>query len=139
MSAQLGVGAMLHNLSGGSEENPEKYYGRLIKSVDLDEERLLLTFSDGIVVKLFDDGQSCCESRYITCDDEVNDLVGNKLVEIETADGGEVGEDEYDVHEQVFVKIITDKATITLVNHNEHNGYYGGFGLSLTEINLEDS
>jgi len=132
--SQIGIGAMIHQLSGGSDENPDKYYGRIIKDANINEERLLLTFSDGVSVKIFDDGQSCCEHRYITCDDEAKDLIGNKLMKIETADGGEVGEDDYEIHEQVFIKIITDKTTITLTTHNEHNGYYGGFGLSLTEI-----
>jgi hypothetical protein len=27
----------------------------------------------------------------------------------------------------------TDVGFITLTNHNEHNGYYGGFGLTITE------
>ena len=36
-------------------------------------------------------------------------------------------------HDECFVEIGTDKGHITLVNHNEHNGYYSGFDLVMTE------
>ena len=38
-------------------------------------------------------------------------------------------ETEYDVHEQMFVKLETTSGTITLTTHKEHNGYYGRFDL----------
>jgi hypothetical protein len=34
---------------------------------------------------------------------------------------------EYDVHETCFVEVQATGGFITLVTHNEHNGYYGGF------------
>jgi hypothetical protein len=39
---------------------------------------------------------------------------------------GEYGE----VHEQTFLKIRTNNGDATVVTHNEHNGYYGGFNIS---------
>jgi hypothetical protein len=33
------------------------------------------------------------------------------------------------VHETQFLIVDTTKGSFTIVNHNEHNGYYGGFGL----------
>jgi hypothetical protein len=129
----LGIGAMLHHLGGGSEHNPSEYYGRLIVAADIDDNRLRLTFDDGKRVSLWDNGQSCCESRYMTTDDDVQSLVGQRLRIIEAKDAANVVNGHYEDHEQVFVEVAGDKSTITVVNHNEHNGYYGGFGLTLTE------
>ena len=130
--AMPGVGSMLHGLGGGSAHDPSEYYGREITEAHINDDRLRLKFSDGTVIKLWDNGQSCCEDRYITCDDDVSDLVGGKLLNIEVKDSGEK-EEEYDVHEWVFIEVATDKAFISMTTHNEHNGYYGGFGLTITE------
>lgn len=96
------------------------------------EERLRLKLSGGKIIEIWDDAQSCCESRYITTDDDLATIIGGILVRIEAKDGPNIP-DEYGEHEQVFVEVGTDKGFITLVNHNEHNGYYGGFGLTITE------
>ena len=130
--SQLGIGAMLHHLSGGSEHSAEEFYGRKIASAEITDERLTLGFDDGKKIQVWDNGQSCCEARYMTTDDDVQSLVGGELRRIEAKDGPEE-EGDYDVHEQVFVEVGTDQGFITIANHNEHNGYYGGFGLTITE------
>lgn len=90
---------------------------------------------DGYLI-IYDNGQSCCERRYITCDDELDSYVGAKIVGFEAVRGPDVeleaDEDGWvsgDAHEQMFVKLETTSGTITLTTHNEHNGYYGGFAL----------
>jgi len=128
----IGVGAMLHILGGGSENSAEKYYGREIRSAKIEDDELKIAFSDGTRIRILDDGQSCCEHRYMTTDDDPSSLVGQKLVRIETKPAADV-EGDYDVHETVFVEIGTDQGFISIVNHNEHNGYYGGFGLTIRE------
>jgi len=130
--SQPGVGAMLHYLGGGSEHDPKEYYGLTILSASIDDNRLRINFTNGKSIEIWDNGQSCCEHRYMSTDDDVKSLWGETLVRIEAKPGPDV-DAEYDVHEQVFVEIGTDKSTITIVNHNEHNGYYGGFGLTITE------
>jgi len=131
--SQPGIGAMLHYLGGGSEQDPDKYYGREIATAVMDDERLKIGFTDGVTIHIWDNGQSCCESRYMRTDDDLSALVGGKLVRIEAKPGPDE-EDEYgDMHEQVFVEVATDKGFITIANHNEHNGYYGGFGSTITE------
>lgn len=70
----------------------------------------------------------------MTIDDDVKSLIGHKLTRIESKDGPEVEGEYGDCHEQVFVEVATDKGFITIANHNEHNGYYGGFGLTITEV-----
>ena len=134
----IGVGAMLHYLGGGSANSAEKYYGRTITAAQLDKEadRFRLTFDDGVTIEIWDDGQSCCESRYMTTDDDPASLVGHKLTRIEAKDGPDE-EVDYETHEQVFVEVATDAGFITFANHNEHNGYYGGFGLTITEQTAE--
>lgn len=123
---------MMHILGGGSEHSASEYYGQRIDEAEMKEERLRLKLSGGKIIEIWDDAQSCCESRYITTDDDLATIIGGILVRIEAKDGPNIP-DEYGEHEQVFVEVGTDKGFITLVNHNEHNGYYGGFGLTITE------
>ena len=128
-----GMGVMLHSLGGGSAKTAADYYGRTITSAAFKNDAIYLTFSDGVTIRLKDDGQSCCESRYMTCEDNPESLVGGTLQEIRVKDGGEPpGADE--VHETAFLEIQTDKGFITACTHVEHNGYYGGFALDCNEV-----
>lgn len=127
-----GIGSMLPYLSGGSKHDPSEYYGKTIKSATMTEDKISLTLADDKVISIWDNGQYCCEHRYMTTDDDIQSLVGNSLVRIEAKDAPDVA-DKWGEHEQVFVEIATDKGFVTIVNHNEHNGYYGGFGLTITE------
>lgn len=129
----MGMGAMIHTLGGGSPKNAEDYYGRKIKSVKLKDNKILIKFSDGVNIKIWDDGQSCCESRYMTTDDSLSSLAGDKLVSILVKDGPSE-EVDYNHHDIQFLEIQTDKGFVTVSTHVEHNGYYGGFGLSLDEV-----
>lgn len=135
--SQPGIGAMLHRLSGGSEHDPKEFYGQTILTAEIADDRLKLRFMNGKGIEIWDNGQSCCEHRHMTTDDDVKSLWGQTLTRIEAKPGPDVPEDNDGwggCHEQVFVEIGTDKGFITIVNHNEHNGYYGGFGLTITEL-----
>jgi hypothetical protein len=126
---------MLHQLRDGSEHSPSKHVGHTIAGAKLEEDRLSLAFDNGKGIEIFDNGQSCCEYRYMRTDDDVSSLVGHKLLAIEATDApDEPG--EYGYHEVVFLEIRTDGGFITIANHNEHNGYYGGFGLAIREFIL---
>lgn len=131
-----GIGAMLHYLGGGSDKDPSDYYGKTITNILIDDERMLIQLEEVTTIKIFDDGQSCCEARYISCDDDVSVLIGEKLSKVESKDG-DTTDDDWQVHETIFIEVATDKDHITFCNHNEHNGYYGGFGLSVTEIDYQ--
>lgn len=132
--SQIGLGAMIHMLSGGSELDPADFLGREIVDADMSDNRLRLTFADGEAIDIWDNGQSCCEARWMTTDDDVKSLIGAKLVHIVSKDASyQADDDGYDVHETAFVEIATDQGFITIVNHNNHNGYYGGFGLTVTK------
>lgn len=130
---QPGIGAMLHYLSGGSKEDPAKYYGKKITSAKLDDNRLKITFEDGVKISIFDNVQNCCESRYMDTSDDVAWLEGKTLKAINTKDAPTESGPYGDAHEIVFLEIETMEGSITLANHNEHNGYYGGFGLTINE------
>lgn len=131
-----GVGVMMHTFCGGSSHKVSEYIGKKITAVDMKGDKLLVTFDGGKKIAIWDDGQSCCENRYMMTDDDVQSLVGHSLVRIDAKDGTTVrGDEEYfEEHEVCFVEIGTEVGFITIANHNEHNGYYGGFGLEISEV-----
>jgi hypothetical protein len=95
------------------------------------QDRLELRFTGGGGVLLSDDGQSCCEHRYMSTDDTLDEFAGSRLCGISVRrDLGRAEDDDGETHEQAAVVIETSRGRITLVTHNEHNGYYGGFVLS---------
>lgn len=131
-----GIGVMLSYL-GGNESSVNAFKGALNKEIaalELKDEELLFTFSDGSKIKLFDDGQSCCEHRYMTTDDDLPYYVGSVLMDADIADAPSI-EDEYGEHEVQFLKVKTSKGVFTIESHNEHNGYYGGFSIRAAVIN----
>ena len=130
--SNLGLGVMINMLGGGSPHEPKEYIGKTIKEAKFETD-IFITFTDGIKIRISDEGQSCCEHRYITTDDEVSSLNGGVLVSIDLQDGDGI-EKDYDVHDTMFLKIQTDKTCATFVTHNEHNGYYGGFSIYINEV-----
>jgi len=110
--------------------NLEEHYGSRVIEARIIRDRLYLYLVHGVQLIVYDDGQSCCEHRYMTCDDDLSKLVGGLLVEISERDGPDA-EAEYSEHEQKFVVVQTDIGGITLCTHNEHNGYYGGFSINV--------
>lgn len=128
-----GIGVMLHALSGGSKHDPKDYVGLNIISAKLDDNQLKISFNNGKTVRIYDNGQSCCEVRYMRTDDNVEFLVGKTFQGIECKSAEDANSEYSEVHEIVFLEIKTDKGSVTFSNHNEHNGYYGGFGLTIDE------
>jgi hypothetical protein len=108
-----------------------------IEKIDYDDEAILINFDDGSRLKISDEGQSCCENRYLTCDDDLTGHEGARLLYIGPGIGPmpEDSEEEdslnHNIHDVMFVKVQTTKGSFTLCTHNEHNGYYGGFQLEV--------
>ncbi len=100
---------------------------RVIKKLVLDDDTLTFTFEDGLVVSLTDEGQSCCEHRYMKTDDELSDYAGATLTDIEVVDAPDQEDQWGEVHEIQFLRVHTSKGVVVISAHNEHNGYYGGF------------
>jgi hypothetical protein len=94
---------------------------------------IVISFNDGSSLRLFDDGQSCCEQRYFNCADDLQYYLGCRLLEITDGERTAV-EDEYgDIKESQFLHVKTSKGTFTVCAYNENNGYYCGFDLTVEE------
>lgn len=123
------------------KENLQAYnesIGKKIKDVLLEKDELIIVFDDNKKIKIWDDGQNCCERRYMSNDgDEYDYYIDSKLLDIKVKNGPSI-EIEYEEHDTQFLEIVTDKGSFTLSNHNEHNGYYGGFCINIEEIEGED-
>jgi hypothetical protein len=116
------------------EADLAKHYGKTIKEIAATDDGIALKFTDGTGIELLDGRQSCCERRYMTWDkDELSYLVGGTLTKIEEKPADTI-EKDYEVHEICFLEITTDKGHANVANHNEHNGYYGGFSLYVKEL-----
>ena len=118
------------NLDARSTEAFLKVVGKKIMGVTLEDGGLRLSFGSQGTLVVSDEGQSCCEDRYMTTDDTLGDYVGGNLVniEIKPVPIPMIGADEGgDCHDIEFVEVTTTKGAFVLVTHNEHNGYYGGF------------
>lgn len=132
---QLGVVAMLNQLFDDNKSSIDAVrsaLGKRIAEVSLGQDDALhFVMEDGFKFKIFDDGQSCCEHRYMTTDDDIQSYVGStfKGAEIKSAPSI-VEEDSYEEHDVEFLEIQTDRGVFTMANHNEHNGYYGGFSVN---------
>jgi hypothetical protein len=106
--------------------------GKTIVSLRLDDDTLYIAFADGSKLTLFDDGRSCCETRYMRTDDNLAEYIGGRLLWAEVKDVPELigfwkDDSEYGDHDVQFLEITTSKGSFVMSNHNEHNGYYGGF------------
>ena len=140
---QKGIVVMLNELTGhGRQETMatlEASFGKTIKAIaleHLDPDELRIWFTDGTAIKVLDDGQSCCEQRYMTTDDDLSSFVGATLTDMEIADGPEI-EEEYEAHEVQFLVVQTSLGAFTMETHNEHNGYYGGFYLIVKPLDAD--
>jgi hypothetical protein len=125
-----GIMTMLHELCGDETTiNALKAsIGKKIIAVKVDNNQLVIEFEEKrLVIK--DDGQCCCESRYMSCDDDFTPHIGAEIVDFELKDGP-ITEDEWgEMHEIQFFEVKTTRGAFQVVNHNEHNGYYGGFAV----------
>ena len=110
--------------------------GKTISRVVLDDDQIKLWFNDNSGIFISDAGQSCCESRYITTDDELTALVGQTLVRIDQEAGPDLP--GCGSSKTCFVEIRTaEGGSVTFVTHNEHNGYYGGFYICIRSVSEE--
>lgn len=80
----LGLGVMLGLLAGNEEtvNTLNAAIGKIIVFAELKDDVLTLKFDDGSGLKVRDDGQSCCEARYMVSGDQINGLIGGKLLKM---------------------------------------------------------
>jgi len=124
---------MLGMLAGDKEsaEAVRAATGKTIKGVSLADDVLRFEFTDGTGIGIADEGQSCCEHRYITTDDDLSQYAGAQFLGGAVEDGPSVS-GEFDEHDTAFLRIQTSCGVLTAVTHVEHNGYYGGFYVRVT-------
>lgn len=134
MESNLGIGAML-NLLGGNASTVTTYkaaLGKTIKRLWLDktgDNALCFEFEDGTGIVVTDGARSCCESRYMRTDDNLEDYIGATLDGMEIRDAPDIEDVDYGVHEVQFLAVQTSKGQFVMSSHNEHNGYYGGISI----------
>lgn len=145
---QLGMGVMIKMLAGDvdSAHALQSALGKTIASLALkthdqrDIDALVFHFTDGTAMQLRDEGQSCCETRYMHTDDKLSDFVGAQFLGAEVRDAPSIPSKEYeDVHEVQFLIVKTSIGEFTVETHNEHNGYYGGFAIEASIVEEENA
>jgi hypothetical protein len=131
-----GIGVMIRALGGYGESAAifKEAIGKTIQSAEMSNNALELRFTDGTGISLRDLGQCCCESRYASTDDDLAYHVGATLVDAEVAAADDVHDNDCETHEVAFLRVSTSKGVITVANHNEHNGYYGGFSVEASRL-----
>jgi hypothetical protein len=125
-----GLGVMLRALSIGNDETRSAIQGSLdktITSIYIEDDNLYINFTDNTALRVWDGGQSCCEHRYMVCDDDLKEYVGAKLTNVYSKPATYIDDDWGGRHETMFLDFETTNGVFTIVNHNAHNGYYGGF------------
>lgn len=125
----------------GNEDTVEALRGSVghtISGIKLDEgpqgELILIGLNNGKTLTVSDQGQSCCESRYITTDADLPYYIGATIIDFELRDMPSI-EKDFEFHDAQAFVISTSAGVIDFVTHVEHNGYYGGFSIS---ANLKD-
>lgn len=123
---------------GGNKKSVDAVQSSLGRTIDKVERiddgdgELRITFVGGSVLAIRDDGRSCCESRYMTCDDDLTSFAGDTLTGVEVVESETTNDNYGDPHEHAFLKVRTNRGVLTCETHNEHNGYYGGFWFKAT-------
>lgn len=125
-----GMAVIIRQLFGGDTgaEFYEAAIGKTITVLSFTEERLRLEFEDHSWIEISDAGQSCCESRYMTTDDTLEEYAGSLFLGARLEDAPS-RPTEYDDHDCQFTRVDTSAGTFTIETHVEHNGYYGGFAM----------
>jgi|SRR5271154_196024 len=116
----------------GYERLPDLPDAKLIISCKLTQQALEFEFDDCTKAIVFDGiGQACCEDRYLSCDENLDDFVGEQIINYEISEVQGTNDNEILCKEIMFCRIHTTSGTITLCSHVEHNGYYGGLDITI--------
>lgn len=104
--------------------------GKIIRTIKIEEDALVIAFDDRTLV-LQDEASYCCERRYMSTDDPLDYWEGLVFVGYRIVPGPRTGNrDDFECHDEQFLIVETFLGSFTVVNHNRHNGYYGGFDIT---------
>ena len=109
-----------------------KCLGSKIISAELLPEALRIQLDNGKTLSFSDEGQSCCEHRFMKTDDDLPSFIGAILYNVYVSFAESFAESIElinDVEEIAFLRITTSSGVITVNSHNIHNGFYGGFDI----------
>ena len=81
------------------------------------------------------DEVSCCESRYMVCEDDLSSFIGAQLLRIEYAENVAQDEDQGSYTDVGWLKVTTTQGVFTVNTYNENGGYYSGLSPVLTVYN----
>jgi hypothetical protein len=120
---------LIKNLIGNDETRTavQNSLNKTISGVFITDDNLYINFTDDTALRIWDSGHNCCEHRYMVCDDDLKEYVGAKLTNVYSKPATYIDDDWGSRHETMFVDFETTNGVFTIVNHNAHNGYYGGF------------
>lgn len=124
---------MEHIKSYKHQEKINNHIGKKIDTISIGNYSLEIKFEDGSILEFKDSKQSCCENRYMTCDDNIDDFTGKVFKDVSIRNGNGINTKGHGDHDIEFLLIHTDNGDITVSNHNEHNGYYSGFNITVRE------
>lgn len=130
-----------------SQVSLKSVLGKIITSIEIINNKrvfqsgniLVIMFGDNLGINIYDTGQNCCEERYMNTDDKLSEFVGGTLIKAELRNGGTAIGNGWEKESQ-FLLVTTSKGVFTVVNYNEHNGYYAGMSIEATLfLNKEDA
>jgi hypothetical protein len=113
----------------------KQFKDKTITSIVIDNNKLTLSFNDNTSLIFRDDGQDCCEYRYMHTDDDLNYFNNSKLLNAKILEGPTIDSGDDDIKECEFLIITTSKGDFTIQNYNKNNGYYGGFNITVHDGN----
>jgi hypothetical protein len=130
-----GLGVLINALTNDHGEDVMiKAIGQKITNLKIENNQLQFHFDNGLKMGISDEGQSCCEERYMTTDDDLNTFIGATLIDLQLRDVKTTMSEYGSPHEISFLIINTSLGDITIETHNVHNGYYGGFWIKAKEL-----
>lgn len=100
-----------------------------LKALGYENDALIIRFENGCEIAVYDrNSQRCCEHRLIETADDLASLVGERFIRLDIVDvvnpeDHPSGEKEYT--EQTFIKLQTNRDSVTLNAYNLSNGQYG--------------
>ncbi len=106
--SDLGLGVML-SMSSGNQNLAiiSKSLGKTVLVTFMDDDKLHIRFTDGTKIRIEDDGQSCCETRYMTCGDDLEYYKDASFLGVEISDAPSVKSNDDDDDRCHDVQFIT--------------------------------
>lgn len=130
-----------------SEFDPSFLFGKEI-SVRLVKNAIRLTYmryGKPTDMVIYDAKQMCCEARFITTDDDLPFYDGATFLGLMLSAPPADWDNQYEPDDEddngddaQFLTLRTSKGDIVFVTHNQHNGYYSGFELTITSGYMYD-